>query len=214
MAGQEAIALSCGRKNPVGARAGARTGVCVIPSPSRSAGTARVVPFFFLPLLSPLLLGPARCLSRASLVSFGSQTTRLKELNQRRYSSSPTCTHIDGWPCVSSVLLSWCSWPRESPHRSLSIPATGSLVKRDAHMPSHFAANRRGYWRIPLRRSSVASHDDNKMMMTICLDTTSLPYLGHHTPTYVVDRSCLVPRFWRDGAFTVAAPRLRGTHEC
>jgi len=93
-------------------------------------------PSSFLPLLpllaarsccSVLLLGlAARCLCRASLVSFGSQTTRLKELNQRRYSSSRTCTHAHRWLGVS--LLCCCRGARGLANRSLSIAATGARL--------------------------------------------------------------------------------------
>jgi len=53
-----------------------------------------------------LALAAARCLCRASLVSFGSQTTRLKELNRRRYSSSRTCTHAHRWLAVCLLCCS------------------------------------------------------------------------------------------------------------
>jgi len=142
------------------------------------------------------LLGPAaRCLCRASLVSFRSQTTRLEELNQRRYSSSRTCTHR--WLGVSLLCCSrgargLANRPvAPSPSRRLTLACEEGcayaelLCRQSAKILAH-----------PLRRSSVASHDDNNkmMMMTISLDKSSLPSLGHHTPTYVVDRSCLVPR--------------------
>jgi len=147
---------------------------------------------------SVLLLGV--CL--ASLVSFGSQTTRLKELNERRYSSSRTCTHAHRWLAVSLLCCSrgargLANRPiAPSPSRRLMLaceegcasaePLCSQLVRILAH---------------PLRRSSAASHDDNNKM-TMSLDTTSLPCLGHHTlpRTSLIDRSCLVPALCRDGA--------------
>jgi len=146
-------------------------------------------------------LGQARCLCRASLVSFGSQTTRLEELNQTRYSSSRTCTHR--WLAVSLLCCSrgargLANRPiAPSPSRRLTLACEEGcayaelLCRQSARILAH-----------PLRRSSAASHDDNNKMttMTISLDTSTLPSLGHHTPTYVVDRSCLVPALCRDGA--------------
>ena len=177
------------------------------------SGTARVVPFFFVPLLPLLLLGPAaRCLCRASLVSFGSQTTRLEELNQRRYSSSRTCTHAHRWLAVSLLCCSrgargLANRPiAPSPSRRLALACEEGcayaepLCSQSVSILAH-----------PLRRSSVASQDDDNKM-TISLDTS--PSLGHHTlpRTSLIDRASF-QRFVEMELVTVVAPWLRGTRD-
>jgi len=159
-------------------------------------------PSSFYPSLSLLLLGAARCLCRASLVSFGSQTTRLEELNQRRYSSSRTCTHARRWLAVSLLCCSrgargLANRPiAPSPSRRLTIACEEGCMCRATLQPigEDIGASLAPF-ECRIARRQQQQDDDDKSRCNL----TPLPR-SPYTPTYVVDRSCLVPRFWRDGA--------------
>ena len=192
------------------------------------SGTARVVPFFFLSLLSPLLLlllGPARYVrgcsvfvSRKPCLLRITNHTIMEELHQMRYSSSRSCTHAHQWLAVS---LLCCSRGARglangliapSPSRRLALACEEGcayaepLCRQSVRLLAH-----------PLRRSSVASHDDNKMMTMMAISVS----IHHHslTSATILPRTSLIDRasfqgFGEMELVTVAAPRLRGTHEC
>jgi len=108
---------------------------------------------------------------------------------------------------MPSSLDEWCSLLSDADTcRTTLQPIDGDLGASIV-----WARDSRWLDRRALRSSSTASHNDNKTMTMISLATIPPPYLGHHTPTHVVDRLCLILRFcerrWKLFFFLFDQPR-------